>query len=592
MSERPKYQVKIPDYEYYRKMVKCQEACPVHTPSGSYVSAIADGDYERSYTLARGPNSFVAICAWVCNHPCEAACRRGAIDKPVAIRALKRFAVEEFLKRHNDNYHDESLKLSTARGASKGINVGSKVAVIGSGPAGMSAAHDLARLGYRVTIFESLPVLGGMFYVGIPAYRLPRDIIKLDIDAIMKLGVEVRTNTTIGKDLMIADLKEMGFKAIVVAVGAQLSRSLPIEGVELAGVLKGISFLKDIYLGANVKLGERVLVIGGGNVAMDVARTAVRLRPKEVRVACLEARHEMPADRLEIEEALEEGIIIHNRVGPKKIIGNNGQVKGLQCLAVASVFDSQGRFNPTFIEDQESIFETDTIIITVGQASDTTWAKGVDELKFTRWGTLVITPDTFETNIPGIFAAGDVATGPGIAIAAVASGQKVARSVDEYLKGRKLKKDVKARMKVIKSHRMHEGYEDIPLKPVPIIAPEIRIHNFNGIEIGYPEDMAVEQGKRCLRCHINTIFDGDKCILCGGCVDVCPEYCLKMIKVEDIAGDESLERLLKERYGDSLSEGTAMIKDEDRCIRCGLCARRCPTGAITMEAFEFEEVES
>ncbi len=592
MSERPKYQVKIPDYEYYRKLIKCQEACPVHTPSGSYVSAIADGEPIRSYALARGPNSFVAICAWVCNHPCEAACRRGTIDKPIAIRALKRFAVEEFLKRHKDNYHEESLKLSTARGAPKGINVGPKVAIIGSGPAGMSAAHDLARLGYRVTVFESLPVLGGMFYIGIPPYRLPRNIIKLDIDAILKLGVEVQTNITIGKDLTISDLKERGFEAIVVAVGAQLSRSLPIEGIELGGVLKGISFLRDIYLGNNVKLGERVLVIGGGNVAMDVARTAVRLKPKEVHVACLEARHEMPADRLEIEEALEEGIIIHNRLGPKKIIGCNGYVEGLQCLAVASVFDSQGRFNPTFIEGKESTLEADTIIMTIGQASDTSWAKGVDGLKFTRWGTLVIDPDSFETNIHGIFGAGDVATGPGIAIGAVASGQKVARSVDTYLKGKKLKKEVKTRMRVIKSHRMPEGYEDIPLKPVPIISPEVRIKNFDGIEIGYSEDMAVEQGKRCLRCHINTIFDGDKCILCGGCVDVCPEYCLKMVKVEEIAGDESLEKLLKARYGDSLSEGTAMIKDEDRCIRCGLCARRCPTGAITMEVFEFEEVES
>lgn len=592
MVERPKYQVKIPDYEYYRKMIKCQEACPVYTPSGSYVSAIADGDYERSYALARGPNPFVAVCAWVCNHPCEAACRRGSIDKPVAIRALKRFAVEEFLKRHDNNYHDESLKLSTARGTPQGINTGTKVAVIGSGPAGISAAHDLARLGYRVTIFESLPVIGGMFYIGIPSYRLPRNVIRLDIGAVLKLGVDVRTNTTIGRDLTISDLREKGFEAIVVAVGAQLSRSLPIEGVELAGVLKGISFLREIYLGGSVKLGDKVLVIGGGNVAMDVARTAVRLKPKEVHVACLEARHEMPADKLEIEEAMEEGIIIHNSVGPKKIIGNDGWAKGLQYLAVASVFDSQGKFNPTFIEDKEYTLEADTIIITIGQASDTSWAKGLDELKLTRGGTVVTNPETLETNVPGTFATGDVATGPGIAIGAVASGQKVARSVDEYLRGRKLKKEIRASMKVIKSHHMHEGYEGISLKPVPTIAPETRIKNSDGIEIGYSEDMAVEQGKRCLRCNINTIFDGDKCILCGGCVDVCPEYCFKMVKVEDITGDETLERLLKARYGDSLTEGTAMINDWDRCIRCGLCARRCPTGAITMEAFEFKEVES
>ncbi|MFQ5900264.1 MAG: FAD-dependent oxidoreductase, partial [Thermodesulfobacteriota bacterium] len=465
--------------------------------------------------------------------------------------------------------------------------------VIGSGPAGMAAAHDLACLGYQVTVFEALPVIGGMFHIGIPSYRLPRDIIKMDVEAIRKLGVEIQTHTRVGKDIIIPKLKEYGFEAVVVAVGAQISRGLPIDGVELEGVLNGISFLKDIYIGEdNAKLGDKILVIGGGNVAIDVARTAVRMGPKEVHMVCLESREEMPADELEIEEAKEEGVILHPGLGPRKIVGSNGKAEGLECIKVASVFDSEGRFNPTFVEGTEAIIEADTIIITIGQASDTSWADKVDDLQFSRWGTIVVDKDTFATNIPGIFAAGDVATGPGIAIGAVDSGKRAAQSVDEYLSGKKTTTSHKAKMTVIKSHKMIDGYEKIGIRDVPVISPEKRVKDFEGIEIGYSEEMAIEQGKRCLRCNINTIFDSDKCILCGGCVDVCPEYCYKMVKVEDIAGNESLGKLVEARYGASLEEGVAMIKDEDRCIRCGLCARRCPVKAITMELFEYEEVVS
>ncbi|MBI5042534.1 MAG: FAD-dependent oxidoreductase [Nitrospirae bacterium] len=573
-------------------MIKCQDACPVNTPSGSYVNAIADGDYIRSYALARGPNPFAPICGLICNHPCEKACRRGSIDEAVSIRALKRFAVENFMKATNSDIY-KSAELSTSFGSGKGVPTGKKVAVIGSGPAGMGGAHDLARLGYKVTVFESQPTIGGMFYFGIPAYRLPRDVIKFDIDSILSLGIDVRLNVTVGKDMTLQDLFDEGFEAVLISVGAQLSRPLPIEGTDLEGVFHGISFLRRVSLGERLELGKRVIVIGGGNVAMDVARTVRRLRIKDVHSVCLEAVHEMPADKLEISESLEEGITLHPRKGPQRVVGKDGKVTGLRVIDVASVFDANGRFNPQYVEGSESIIKADAVITAIGQASDNACLKGCKGFKATRWGTIVV-DETMNIGMPGVFAAGDVATGPGIVIGAVASGRKAARAIDRHLRRRERKTIKKAKMTEIKDYKKPaEGYIKIMREEPPVLDPEKRLRGFVQVELGYSEDMAAEQAKRCLKCNINTIFNGDLCIACGGCVDVCPMNCLKLTSISNLAGDENLDKLIQNRYGTSdLSsiKGAAMIKDEDKCIRCGLCAKRCPTKAITMEKFEFEEV--
>lgn len=595
------YQVKIPDIDYFRKMIKCQDACPANTPAGSYVNAIADGDYIRSYAFARGPNPFAPICGLICAHPCEKACRRGSVDEPVSIRALKRFAVDSFMKATNSDVY-KSAELSTAFGYSKGIPVGKKVAVIGSGPAGMTAAHDLARLGYKVTIFESESILGGMFYFGIPAYRLPRDVIKFDMDSIVSLGIDIYLNITVGRDITLQDILDEGFEAILIAVGAQLSRPLPIEGTDMEGVVQGVSLLRTVSLGKKVDLGRKVIVVGGGNVAMDVARTIIRLKIKDVHVVCLEAINEMPADKLEIKEALEEGITLHNRKGPQRIVGDNGKVTGLQVIDVASVFDSSGRFNPQYIEGSESVIEAESVITAIGQASDNACLRGCTGFKATRWGTIV-TDESLNIGTPGIFAAGDVATGPGIVIGSVASGQKAARSIDKYLRGQERKTIKRAKMTVLKEHRQLEGYLEIKRKEPSALPPEKRLEGFIQVEEGYAEKMAAEQATRCLKCNINTIFDGESCIACGGCVDVCPMNCLKLVNLSKLEGDENLDKLIRNRYGISEEEyeknrvkilssikGAAMIKDEEKCIRCGLCERRCPTNAITMEKFEYEEV--
>lgn len=601
MSEE-KYQVKIPDIDYFRKMIKCQDACPVNTPSGSYVNAIADGDYLLSYALARGPNPFAPICGLICAHPCEKACRRGSIDEPIAIRTLKRFAVDAFMEATNSDIF-KSAELSSAFGGSKGVPTGKKIAVIGSGPAGMAGAHDLARLGYKVTIFESQPIIGGMFYFGIPAYRLPKNVAKFDMDSILSLGIDVRLNITIGKDITLQDLFDEGFEAVLIAVGAQLSRPLPITGTDMEGVFQGISFLRRVGLGERLDLGKRVIVIGGGNVAMDVARTVRRLKVKDVHIVCLEGMHEMPADKLEIEESLEEEIVFHNRKGPQHIVGKDGKVTGLQVIDVAAVFDESGRFNPKYVDGSESIIDTETVITAVGQASDNACLKGCKGFKATRWGTIV-TDESLNIGIPGVFAAGDVATGPAIVIGAVASGQKAARAIDKHLRGSERRIEKRAKMTVIKDYKKPaEGYIKIMREEPPVMGVEKRLAGFSQVEEGYPDEMAVEQAERCLKCNINTIFNGELCIACGGCIDVCPMNCLKLVNLSDLAGDENLDKIIQKRYGISKEDykknrdeilsginGAAMLKDEERCIRCGLCARRCPTNAITMEKFEFEEV--
>lgn len=632
MAEK-KYKVEIPDLEYYQKIINCQYACPVRTAAGSYVTAISDKEYEKAYDFTRMPNPLVYVCGRICDHPCETACRRGAIDEPIAICALKRTATDH----HNLSLgHGPKLPQEKKREE--------KVAVIGAGPAGLSAAHDLARFGYKVTVFEASPVAGGMLYLGLPGYRLPRDIIKLEVDSILNLGVELKTNTPLGEEFGLEDLKRQGYKTVFIATGCTKSRELNIEGADLDGVLKGVDFLLNINLGYKVDLGKKVIVVGGGNVAMDVARSAIRkgmelesLSPeemkdalertrkalqqmikieeemakemhiamdvarlalrrgaKDVHLVCLESREEMPAHSLEVEEAQAEGIVLHNSLGPKRILGRDGKVTGLETIKCSSVFDSEHRFNPTFVEGTEKIMEADSIILAIGQASDISFIKKEDGISITRQGFIEVNSDTLETTGHGIYAGGDVAFGPRNVIAAIADGQKAARSIDFYLRKEK-KRRIRTKMTLIKKHKMHEGYERIKRQKMPTLPLDRRV-GISEVELGFSDEDALKEGKRCLKCNINTIFDGDKCILCGGCVDVCPEYCYRVVKIYELDENATLKKLIESRYGipfeklkNKSSLHRAMIKNEEKCIRCGLCAERCPTSAITMELFEYEE---
>ncbi len=632
------FSVEVPDVSYFTRQVLCREACPVRTDSGAYVQAIAAGRYEEAYIIARTPNPFASICGRVCAAPCEAKCRRGALDAAVSIRALKRFVCEKFgveseqfdLGRVYPELHDPHRAQ---------IGGGRKVAIVGAGPAGLSCAHELALMGFAPTVFEGQNMPGGMLVLGVPEYRLPREIIRAEIEAIESLGVKIVLNRRLGRDFAFADLKAQGFEATFLAIGAHKSRELAIEGVQNDGVLRAIEFLLNINLGFRVNLGRKVVVIGGGNVAFDVARSVLRqteqaagmseaeLRvalhhaaavleeltardkeaPDEVRLAldvareairsgvpevrmyCLEDFSEIPAGHEEIEEAGREGIQLHPRFGPKRIIGRDGKVTGIELIKVARVFDENHRFNPQFIEGSEEIVECDTVILAIGQSPELAWIQPGDNLKVTPRGVLQTDPQTMATSRPDVFAGGDVAFGPRIIITAVAEGKKAAQSIAKFLTGQVPVEPKQTRATIYDTlrYRMKPDYEKFVRRAPPTLALDRRI-GIAEVEKDFPEPDAIRQADRCLKCHVAPVFNGDECILCGACANVCPEFCLRLVDVADLRGDSRLQAAYLARYGTVPGPGEhgAIIKDETRCIRCGLCAARCPTGAITMERVE------
>lgn len=622
-----KYHVELADAAYWRRQIKCQDACPVHTDARGYVRAIAAGQYRRAYLIARGPNPFASICGRICGAPCEAACRRGDLDAPIAIRALKRFATERFgpetllaevgAADYRSEYVDRAGSavcdaideiqhlLQAVRAPSWKKPEGGPVAIIGAGPAGLSCAHDLALMGVRSVVFEIEPKPAGMLYYGVPEYRLPRDLIAAEIALIEALGVEIRCSTEVGKDISLDELLR-NYAALVIAVGAKRSRALQLEGAQGPGVLGGVDFLRAVSLGSPPTLGKRVLVIGGGNVAYDVARTSLRQtyfdaarsaarQPDvgEVHLACLESREEMPADEVEVREGDEEGIVRHHRLGPMRIVRDDrGRVTGVEFKKVLRVFDESRRFSPQFDDSAREVVKADTVILAVGQAADlgfvTSAGAGVE---VSDRGVIRLDAATLGTTNPKVFAAGDVAHGTRLMIDAIASGKKAARSVYHLLTGRTIETSVVQLHTPIDGYGREKDYEKQPRLEIPAAPVADRLaHPGAQVERGYAEGAARCEAGRCFDCGVNTIFDGDKCILCGGCADVCPTLCLKLVPVTDIVGPGELETAIEGSFGEGdWSANSAIIKDETLCIRCANCAMRCPTGAITMERFAFGE---
>lgn len=520
--------------------------------------------------------------------------------------------------------------------------------------AGLTCAHDLALLGYRVTVFEKQAGPGGMLVLGVPEYRLPRNLVRAEIQAVLDLGVELRTNAAVGRDFSLADLRAQGYEAIFLAIGCHKGRGLPIEGTDLDGVFRAVEFLLNVNLGFKVNLGQRVIVVGGGDVAMDAARTAarevaeaevrtvldaaraalrqpdvdpmqamreamdvareaVRTGAREVRVVCLESWEEMPAQRIEIEEAMAEGLSIHPRVGPKRIVGREGKVAGLETIQVRRVFDDQRRFSPEFIAGTEEVLPADSVILAIGQGADLEFLRPADGVEVTPRGTIKVSLETLATSAPGIYAGGDVAFGPRIFIEGVANGHRAARSIHEYLSGQRLAPSrgsswlrVDHAGQVLlgspaqgpRLPRVYPGYRAAQRQEPPALPIDRRI-GIAEVELKYPDAMAQAQALRCVRCGMHTIFDATRCIVCGGCVDVCPEYCLRMVPVNQVTGDDPVTSLITAVAGAALSPtpgpqpptptATVMIMDGTKCIRCALCAIRCPTGAISMEAFRYAE---
>ena len=396
----------------------CQEACPIRQDTRGYVGLIAQGKLKEALELIREVNPLPAVCGFICHHLCEEACLREEVDQPVPIRLLKRFVAE--YERESDRPVRRSEKTKKER-----------VLVIGSGPAGLAAANDLSLLGYGVTIFEALPVLGGMLAVGIPEFRLPRDILRLEIDGIRALGVEMETNRRFLFEGGGRSLRKLGFQAAFLSIGAHRSSRLGIPGEKLEGVLSGVEFLRDVNLGKTVTLGRKVAVIGGGNVALDCARSVIRLGAETVELYYRRTRDEMPAIPEEVDEAVREGIGLNLLVSPAEIVGRGERVTGIEFLKMTlGEPDGTGRPKPIPLEGSEFKVKADTVISAIGQRVDQRALKGFDTRKD---GTIEVDPETGATSMKGVFAGGDAVTGPGWAIDAIAAGKKGAVSIDQYL---------------------------------------------------------------------------------------------------------------------------------------------------------------
>jgi formate dehydrogenase (NADP+) beta subunit len=599
--------VRLPGLGDWQAQVKCQAACPVNTDAGRYVQLIAAGRDEEAYLVARAPNPFASICGRVCAAPCEDACRRGAIDDAVSIRALKRFVTEKYGAESTRPDTQDRLRIPLTPVPFVDRARARKVAIVGAGPAGLSAAHDLARLGYAVTVFEAGPEPGGMVRFGIPEYRLPRTLIRAEVEKILALGVELRLSAPLTPDFGLAALRGLGYEAIFLAVGVSKGRDLTVPGVELDGVVKAIDYLLNVNRGYRMDLGSRIVVIGGGFVAFDAARTAlremldsaraaVRGGGREVTIVSLENFDEMPVLKTtlgqeEFEEARKEGIHFITRRGVARLAGN-GRLQQIFFRGVTSVFDEAGRFAPQYDNGDILSLDVDSCILAIGQQPDLTFLTPADDIALTPGGTIRIDRETLATSVPGIFAGGDAAFGPRNLIEVVANGRRAARSIHAYLSGRPSSPRQPATIDIehipARAYRMIAGFEELDRVPPPTLDLGRRT-GIAEVETGYDDAAARTQAARCLVCHVQTIYDPEKCVICNRCVDVCPEYCLAFVPFDQLDLDAATRATLVARAEGGGVPLAAMVKDDERCIRCGLCALRCPTDAMTMERFTIAE---
>ncbi len=519
----------------------CQAACPLHMDIREYVDLVAQGRVMEALQVIRSGNPFPAICAYVCTHPCEEACRRSQVDKSIAIRALKRFAVE---------FGGDRMVQAEAE-----TRYSEKVGIVGSGPAGLACAYYLRMLGYPVTVFEAHTEIGGMLRVGIPQYRLPRDVLDIEVYRLNQIGVEIRTNArVVSLDLLF----ELGYQAVFITIGAHQSLRMGIEGEESPGVIDGATFLREVNLGLNPSLGNRIAVVGGGNVAIDAARTSARLGAKKVDILYRRSKVEMPADPIEVEQSLEEGIKIRYLVTPVKIERKDGQLH-VTCLRMKlGEPDDSGRRQPVPVEGSETVKKLDSLIIATGQAPQ---ASGEFGVRTGRGSTIQVDPITFTTNRQGVFAGGDAVTGPATVTEALAAGRTAAFRIDDYLRHRYPLAD-KLESEELKGDLLPETVEMIRkigrIEP-PVLPPEKRAKAFETIEKGYSWENAINEARRCLRCGIGAeILSQDKCATCLTCLRVCPYH----VPYLDDAG-------------------TIRIPS-NQCLACGICVAECPARAIIL----------
>jgi NADH-quinone oxidoreductase subunit F len=477
----------------------CQHTCPVGINIPKYVAQIAAGEYLEAINTIRERNPFPAICGRICHHPCEGRCRRGELDDPVAIRALKRFAADWYFDHVRELPPPEPFPQTHSQ----------KAAVVGAGPTGLSCAYFLAQMGYPVTLFEALPLGGGMLSVAIPDFRLPRDVIEKEIDYIAKRGVEIKYNTPINVNFTIEDIRNRGFEAVFIAAGAQRSQNIGIPGEleDVEGFYYGLRFLRDVKIGKPVKIGRSVAVIGGGNVALDSSRTALRLGADEVNIFYRRSREEMPVTEVEYDEALAEGVQANFLVSPTRIVSDDWKVSGLQCIHMRlGEPDASGRRRPIPVSGSEFFAPADTVIAAVGQAPDLSFLPPDSALERTRWERLAVDENRLVTSVPGVFAGGDFVSGPGMVIEAIAAGRRGAIAIDKYLRGDTSRVEIyDLKPSVIEeeiSGEEEESWEPQFRPEIPHLPLQERKGSFKEIELSFSEEKARQEAKRCLRCDL------------------------------------------------------------------------------------------
>jgi len=526
-----------PDYRTNRRVVEeggtspCKAECPAHIGIQGYIKLAAQGKYREALELIKVENPFPAVCGRICPRKCESACTRGDIDDPLAIDDIKKFIAEQ------------DLTAETRFVPVKKHEYDRKIAVIGSGPAGLSCAYYLAVDGYRVTVFEKEKALGGMLTLGIPSFRLEKDVINAEIDILKELGVEFKTGVEIGKDVSLDSLRKQDYKAFYMAIGAQAGRNLGIEGEDADGVVTGVDFLRDVNLGEEVNLKGKVVVIGGGNVAIDVGRTASKVGSSSVDMFCLENRHQMPALEEEVEEALAEEININNSWGPRRIITENGRVQAVEFRKCLSVFDEKGKFNPVYDENDTLLVEADHVLISVGQAIEWGGLLVNSNIKLHPNKTIKADPDTFQTEESDIFAGGDVLTGPRFAIDAIALGKEGAISIHRYVQNGQslvLGRTKRNYISFDKETLNLEGYDSIPRQKTDHVDGKDSKITFSDLRGTFTEEQVVKETERCLGCGA-TVTDDYMCVGCGVCVTKCKFDAISLIRKYDAEGVELSE---------------------------------------------------
>jgi len=545
-----------------RRLPPCRAACPADVNVQGYVALLQQGRFKESVELIRKSMPFPAICGRVCFSPCQDACSRKNVDQPVGIRYLKRLAAD--IEREQGRIKPDPIPKTHSE----------KVAIVGAGPAGLSAAYELAKLGYPVTVFERMPEPGGMMRHGIPDFRLQRYVVANEIAYIQDLGVEIKTGVEFGKDIKFGTLRDEGYEAVFIALGAQLSQKLEIPGEDLEGVFRVVEFLRNVSLGVHVDVGEKVVVVGGGNSAIDAARTSLRLGAKDVTILYRRSRNEMPALPHEIEAAKDEGIKFSFLVSPKQIIGEGGKVRAIECLRMElGEPDASGRRRPVPIEGSEHTYEVDTVIPAIGQVLETSFVPSI--LLDERARVISVDPLTLETRIPGVFVGGDMATGPASVIEAIGAGKRAAVSIDRYLNGQDLRA---GREEEIEETTWVKNWERMAKKPERYTAPhmdvgrqKVSLEEADELLVKIKE-LAMSEARRCLECGPcsecleseglceadRAVVDETLCTGCNVCAVVCPSGAIKKNEM-----------------------GIAQV-DEELCKGCGTCSASCPERAITM----------